>query len=195
MAYYDEDGKEVKAVSAEEAAAQAKAAADAALASEATKAADKERNFAAQRKQAEEKEKTLVAEKEAAVAAAEKKATEATEALTKKDQEILEKGRTAMIDAMAEGKKELKEKIELHIKQRQAEIKTPEDFARVLNDAYVVSAGQVVPDKLTGVISSAGAAPGNDNNVKLPISAEALPVAHKLGVTDEDLKKYGGQVK
>ena len=161
---YDEEGKEVEGYTPDELAAKLKEQEDIVLA----KKADEDKNFAKLREEKEAAEKAL--------------------ADTKKD--IVDKEQNKAIDAITEGNKELKEKIQHHLKRFEAEIKTPEDFQRVLADAYVLSAGQQVPDKLQDVISSGGSKgnKGGGNN-KLPISPEAMNVAAKLGLTEEEIKK------
>ena len=93
--------------------------------------------------------------------------------------------------AISEGNKDLQDKIQHHIKRFESEIKTPEDFQRVLSDAYTLSAGQVMPDKLNSVISSAGASGGQGGGApKVPLSnPEALNVAKKMGLSEEEIIK------
>lgn len=172
---FDSEGNAVKAFTPEEVEAQITAK----QAEFDAKKADEDKNFTKLR---EEKE---VAEALAVTREEEKNAIIA---------DGVNKEREKSIDALAEGDKDLKEKIVLHVNRFKEEIKTPEDFQRVLGDAYTLAAGTRVPDKLNDVISSAGASHNGKSNTKLPISPEALPVANKLGVTEEDLKTYGGQI-
>lgn len=170
MKFFNEEGVEVEGFSKEEMEAKLKEQQDA----EVAKQADKQKNFDQLRQEKEE---------------AEKKATDAQTALTTKEQEIVQKERDKLVDAISEGNKELKDKIQHHVKRFEAEIKTPEDFQRVLSDAYTLSAGQQMPDKLNNVISSAGASGGkNDGAPKVPLSnPEAMSVAKKMGLTEEEI--------
>ncbi len=185
---YDEDGKEVAgALSADEVAAQVEAARKKAEEDAAAKLADKDKNFEALRTQKEQAETK---------AEEEKKAREAKETeYSAKEQERIQAERTKTVEALAKGDTALAEKIQFHLKRLEGEIKTPEDFQKVLSDAYTLAAGQPVPDALSSVISSAGASNKGGNGAnKLPISQEAMPVAEKLGVTADDLKKYGDKI-
>lgn len=183
---FDENGAEVEAYTKEELEAKIKVEKDTATAAQ----ADKDKNFSKLREEKEAADKKL--------ADAEKLSKEKDEALANKDKEYeqkeVQKERGKKVDALAEGNKELKDKIEFHLKRFKDEIKTPEDFEKLLNDAYVLASGNQIPDKLQDVISSGGSKGGNGaNNNKLPISPEAMSVASKLGLSEEDVKKYGGQ--
>lgn len=160
---YDSDGNKVEGYTPEEFAVKLKEQQDA----EAAKYADKDKNFEALRKEKEAAEQKLVA----------------------KEQEIVEKERNKAIDAVSKGDKDLKEKLQFHLKRFESELKTEEDFARVLNDAYVLSAGQQMPDTLQDVISSGGSKGHKGGEKKLPVSPEAMNVAAKMGLTEEEIKK------
>ena len=168
--FYNEAGEKVEGFSKEEMEAKLKEQQDA----EAAKEADKQKNFEKLRQETEE---------------ANKKTKEAEDKLIAKEQEIVQKERDKLVDAISEGNKELKDKIQHHVKRFEAEIKTPEDFQRILSDAYTLSAGQQMPDKLNSVISSAGASGGNAGgghkvSFKNP---EAMEVAKKMGLTEEEI--------
>lgn len=168
---YDKEGEKVEAFTKEELDAKLKEQQDA----EAAKQADIDKNLVKLRQEKEQAEKDTLAAKEA---------------LTVKEQEIVQKERDKLIDAISEGNKDLKDKIQHHVKRFESEIKTPEDFQRVLSDAYTLSAGQVIPDKLNSVISSAGASGGKSDAPKTPLKdPEAMKVAEKMGLTADEIIK------
>lgn len=162
---FNEDGSEVEAFTPEELAAKLKEQEDAMNA----KKADEEKNFSKLRQEKEEAEKKLA----------------------DKEQEITQKERDKSVQAISAGNKELAEKIHHHLKRFDHEIKTEEDFQRVLNDAYVLSAGHQIPDELQDAISSGGSKGNNKGGgeKKLPISPEAMNVASKMGLTEEEIKE------
>ena len=173
--FYNEDGTEVEGFTKEELDAKLKEQQEV----QAKKNADKEVNV---NKLREEKE------------AAEKLAKETREALDGKDKEFAEKEqkkeRDTAVNKLAGNDVELKEKIQHHMDRFKDEIKTPEDFQRILSDSYVLATGNQVPDKLQEVISSAGSKGGKDGGgAKLPISADAMVVAQKMGMTEEEIIK------
>ena len=162
---YDSDGNKVEGFTPEELAAKLEEQ----RVAEAAKNADKDKNFEELRKQKEEAEQKLTAKEQA------DKTKETNQA----------------VDALAQNNKELADKIHHHLKRFEAEIKTPEDFQRVLNDAYVLSAGQQVPDALQDVVSSGGSkgGKGGGGSGKLPISQDAMNVAGKMGLTEDEIKE------
>ena len=180
---YDADGNKVEGYTQAELAAKLKEQQDA----EATKQVEKDKNLVKLREQSEQ----AVKDKEAA----EKLVKEKDEALAGKDKEYeqkeIQKERDKKIEALADGDKELKDKITHHVNRFKDEMKTPEDFEKVLSDAYVLASGNQVPDKLQDVISSGGSkgGKGGKGSGKLPISPEAMNVASKMGLTEEDIKK------
>ena len=188
---FDADGNKVEAFTKEELDTKLKEQQDAEIA----KNVDKDKNFAKLREEKEASDK-LAKDKETEAETAKR---EKDEALAAKDKEFaekeLQKERAKVVEQLAEGKQEVKDKIEFHLKRLAGEIKTPEDFERVAKDAYILATGQQMPDKLNGVISSGGAQnKGGGGTAKLPISEEALPVANKLGVSQADLEKYKDQI-
>jgi DNA repair exonuclease SbcCD ATPase subunit len=111
--------------------------------------------------------------------------------------------RTAQVQAyveeaterLAQGDKDLAAKIKIQFERLKSASDTKEEAAKKLRDAYTLAqAGEPTgPDPLMSIISSAGAgpqsSPRSDTSSK-PLNEIQKAVASKLGITDEDVKKY-----
>lgn len=93
--------------------------------------------------------------------------------------------KTDIISSLVGDDEELKKKVEFHYDRIKDEAKTKDEIKAKVQDAYFLATRQEAP---TGnYMSSAGA--GNVK-VKSQVSAEEKELGDKLGITDEDRKKY-----
>ncbi len=96
------------------------------------------------------------------------------------------------LTTLSNGDDELKKKIEFHYNRLKDASDSREMIEKKLRDSYVLATGSSIPNELNKIISSSGAPlPINNNQGKASISKDVSNVAHKLGLTDDDLKKYG----
>ena len=100
------------------------------------------------------------------------------------------------IDEMAAGDEEMKKKIKFHFDTTLAAVKitTAEELKNKLNQSYQLAGG--VPANAMpggGAMGSGGAYPGKRKVSGSPLSPATKEVAKKVGITDEDIKKYDKQ--
>jgi len=149
---------------------------------------DKDKNLGGQRKVIESKENEIGDLKKEI----EQIKQDSQLRLTEIEQKTKENTINSFLDKISDGNKELKEKIKFHYDNFKGEPKNEEEMTERVKNAYILATGGQPAIKLTGeVISGAGGAP--EANVNIPegkINPEAVPLAHKMGVTDQDLKKH-----
>lgn len=89
---------------------------------------------------------------------------------------------------LAGGNKELADKIEFNFNRFQGAPKDEAEFKQRLQDAYILSTGDTKKSFLSGgVISAAGGGSGKQGE---KLTGEMTDLAHKMGATDQDLKKH-----
>jgi len=98
----------------------------------------------------------------------------------------------SLIERVSEGSKELKDKIKFFYDNFKGEPKNDEELLERIKNAYTLATGGQPSIKMTGeMISGSGNSPMP--NVNIPegkISPDVLPIAHQLGITDQDIKKH-----
>jgi len=214
--YFDEHGNKVEAYTPEEIEAKLEEERLAAI-EEANAAREEEINALSQ--QLDEKEKALqeaqaelekernkdknlsgqrriIENKEDEIAALKKEIEELKQnsqaRLMELEQKTKENTINSFLDKISDGSKELKDKIRFYYDNFKGEPKNEEEIAERIRNAYILATGGQAAVKLSGeIISGAGGAP--QANVNIPegkISSDLIPLAHKLGITDQDLKKH-----
>lgn len=156
--------------------------------SELKKYEDKEYNFSELRKT---KEKEEVARK---ILEEEKKALEAKidEKINGVKEDIVKEKISERVKNFSNGDEELEKKILYHYNRIKDEATNDKEINKKLVDAFILATKRDDNDVVSGTISSFGS-PVITKRQKNEIKPELKPVAEKLGITDEDIKKYGGQ--
>ena len=149
---------------------------------------DKDKNLGGQRKIIESKEEEIKKLKED-LANTKTEITQVKEEVTKK---IGEEKINNMIDKISEGSNELKEKIKFYYDNFKGEPQDDKEITERLKNAYILATGGQSSVKLTGeMISGTGEPPIPKTEIpQSKISEEAISLAKKMGITDQDLKKH-----
>lgn len=103
---------------------------------------------------------------------------------------------TTAITSLAGDDKEVEKKIKFHFETtlKAVEPKNKEELNKKIQDAYLLATGeQVTPLVVPGTFSSAGAGINRPKINQTPLSPAAVEVGKKMGITDEDVKKYDKQ--
>lgn len=197
--YYDAEGNEVEAISAEEVEAQK------AEAIETYKTEHPDEDIEVLQKQIEEKEEEVNIAKEeleklgkkdfnfqklreqnkTQESELDKLKTEMSEKLDQAITNLAGDKKADIINSLVGDDEELKKKVEFHYDRIKDEAKTKDEIQSKVNDAYFLATRQEAP---TGnYVSSAGA--GNVKNEE-QITPGEKEIGDALGITDEDRKKF-----
>ena len=96
---------------------------------------------------------------------------------------------SSWMDTLAGDNKELREKIDFHYKRVGGEGATDEKQAQeLMKDAYLLSTGKQAPNMFNVARATGGDAPKTNE----PTSQEVSDMGKKFGLSDDDIKKYGG---
>lgn len=196
--YFDKDGNEVEAFTAEEVTAREKAAAEAAVKDnpqlktlqeqlDATKKElegfkDKDLNFANLKQSKEETEK---------------KVKELQEQITAVEQGSVKQMKSDVFDLLSDGDKDVREKLEKEYETFRGDPKTRDEIISQAKKALSIVKPTAVPGAFDAFNIGGGRPPvsGGDKGKEFVPSPELKQVANNLGISDEDFKKYGGQIK
>jgi hypothetical protein len=186
----EQDGKTIEVFTPEEVQAQQAQAIEAATSTlkteleqakaDLSKSSDKDYNFTQLRTRVEQAEQKINTAKEDAL----------------KEFETTQSTNTAntLIKKLADGDEELEKKIRLRFNRLGDEVKTPEEIAKKVRDAWALSRNDVAPDPMSDAFSSGGAAPvmpPRPNLQKPPLSEnQANFLRMYAGMSDEEIKKY-----
>lgn len=199
----DDQGNEVEALTQEEAEAKAKEAADAARKEAETSFTEKSQANQAEleRLQAEEKNWKELRDKAAAGSEAEKQAKEALEE-AKKAREMaegvtttrIEETKTDAIAKLAGSDKDLREKIAHHFQHSTTgPTATKEEIEARVRNAYLIATGGQAPGALQGAAVSSAGAGTTPSGAGITLTPEEKDLSNKLGLSDKDLKDFGGK--
>jgi type VI protein secretion system component VasK len=165
------------------------AAAEADLAGE----QNKDKNLGGQRKIIEGKEK-VIEELTKKIADLETNTNSKLDEIGRKEHE---KMIITMIDDLTDGDQELSAKVKFHFdnfKSIDEKDKKPEEIQKIIQEriknAYTLATGGKTTPLSGPIISSAGGGKPTINESGEKINPEVQDLAHKLGVTDQDLKKH-----
>lgn len=194
---FDKDGNEVQAFTQDELDAEKKKAAEEAAKNnpELTKLQE---DYAAAQKEIEGfKNKDLnFGNLKELKDASEKKAAELEAQINEIKTNSVKTIETEVFDSLANGDADLKAKLEAEYKTFRGEPKTKEEILAQAKKALSIVKPAVVPGAFDAFSSSNGGRNRgqNSNGGTYTPSPEVAAVGSKMGISDEDFKKYGGQV-
>jgi len=149
---------------------------------------NKEKNLGAQRKIIENKENEIESLKKELEALKQESQTKFTEL----EQKTKENTVNAYLDKISNGDKDLKAKIKFFYDNFKGEPQNEQEIAERVKNAYILATGGQSSIRIAGdVISSASGTP--QPKLEIPegkINPDLIPLAHQMGITDQDLKKY-----
>ena len=177
---FDEEGNEIEGAMSPEEVTTLKTELDTAK-KELVGLSDKDLNFKNLREKVAGLE-TKLTDSQKAIDDANKKALEGMQA-------PLNEAKDVTMAKLSGGDEELKKKIQFHFDRINDQTLTVEQMNKKVRDAYLLATERGM-DLSGQVISSAGAGMHIPLTPKKEMSAEVKGLASKLGLTDEDIKKY-----
>jgi len=142
---------------------------------------DKDHNFNQLREKVTGLE-TKLSDSQKAIDEANKKAIEGMNA-------PLNEAKDKTVASLSAGDEELKKKIQFHFDRINDQTLTVEQMSKKVRDAYLLATEKTI-DLSANIISSAGAGFHIPSSPKKEMSSDLKGLAGKLGITDEDIKKY-----
>ena len=106
-------------------------------------------------------------------------------------EDVLQDHYNDTIKTLAGGDAELQKKIEFHYKRLTDAATTKEEATKKLTDAFVLATKSDDPGALNASVISSGGVHRPNIKQTSPVTPELKGVGAKLGLTEEDWKKYG----